>query len=87
MWVLYSACIAVVLSIAIRLIAGRNSVVPPWRDATSIASGVLVAAAVYIAATAAAHVESGIAVSSALLWFTAAISGVHAIKESRRPRS
>ncbi|MFD4633840.1 hypothetical protein ACFVYR_12335 [Streptomyces sp. NPDC058284] len=84
MWVLYSACIAVVLSIAIRLIAGRNSVVPPWRDGASIATGVLVGAAVYIAATAAAHVETSIALSAALLWLTASISGVHAVRESRR---
>lgn len=86
MWVLYSACIAVVVSITIRLIVGRNSVIPPWRDVTSIATGVLVAAVVYITAAVAAHVESPIAVSSAALWLTASITGVHAVRESRRSR-
>lgn len=87
MWVLYSACGAVIISIAIRLIAGRNSSIPPWRDVTSIVTGILAGAIVYVAATAAAHVESQIAVSSAALWFTATTSGVHAIKESRSPQS
>lgn len=85
MWVLYSACIAVFLSVAIGLVVGRNSFGRPWRDVTSIASGVLVASVVYVAATVAVHVESQIAVSSALLWLTATISAVHAIRESLRP--
>ncbi|WP_167529704.1 hypothetical protein [Streptomyces spinoverrucosus] len=42
-----------------------------------------VAIAVY-AAAAAAHVESRLALSSALLWFAAAITSAHAVRESRR---
>lgn len=87
MWVLYGACIAVFLSIAIRLVLGRNSVVPPWRDTTSIAVGVVVGAAVYIAATTAAHVESQLAIASALLWLTASTSAANAVRESRPSHS
>jgi predicted membrane protein len=87
MWVLYSGCAAVVLSVVIRLLVGRTSTVPPWRDMTPIVSGVAVGAAVCMAAAEVAHVEIQMAVSSALLWLTATITSVHALRESRRSHS
>ncbi|MFH8339631.1 hypothetical protein [Streptomyces sp. AM6-12] len=87
MWILYSACCAVLVSVVIRLFAGRTSAVQPWRDVTSIVTGVVVGAVVYIAATMAAGADTAIAISSALLWLTATITSVHAFRESRGSHS
>ncbi|MFI9611031.1 hypothetical protein ACIHCM_04945 [Streptomyces sp. NPDC052023] len=49
----------------------------------SIAAGALVTIAV-CAVAATVDVECGIALSSALPWLTAAITGVHAVREALR---
>ncbi|MBG0853997.1 hypothetical protein I2W78_19625 [Streptomyces spinoverrucosus] len=86
MWFLYSGCVAVVLSVAIRLFVGRTSIGSPLRDPASLAAGVPAAIAVF-AAAGAAGVESHIALGAALLWFTAAITSAHSIRESLRSHS
>ncbi|WP_371528043.1 hypothetical protein OG302_20115 [Streptomyces sp. NBC_01283] len=81
-WFIYSGALMVLLSIGVLILAGRPAT-PVRRDATSVASGVVIFAAVCALALL-LHAPAHIAVSGACFWMAAAITAVHAVRGRSR---